>query len=252
MESENWNPGHSIDNTFPFDGTIASRLFYKNRPRFFLNKEGKVEVEADTSVFKPWETDQERIDFLFNRNRDAHEALDLAERQIEDMMREFPFIPEEYGFEVAHAPQDITDSPIRIYVSRVDPAWSLYRKPNDNSPSQSAWVLLQKREHGEFHQVDVNIPCARIAYAVLWSLGIKIKQSIPEVELTTVKANNEPPAGYTHAVTFTRQVSEDRVIEREVLVTANTDKEALTQAKFHLETDAENPIENVLFEELSL
>lgn len=263
MKAENWYPGYQLTKGHPFD-VPASKVFYKNRPIFFINEAGKAQLAGtvEDGVFTPDSTsptrgwpsfehpDHER-DFLYNRNYQAHEALYLAESQINDMLEEFPFIPETYGFELAHK-HEFGEAPARIYVSKLDSTWSLYRKPNDDSPSQSTWRLLRKREHGEFDQIEVNLPCARIAYAAFWALGIKMKADVEEIsDIPAVAPENMYLEGsnHTHTVRFKRG-SDD--IQAYVNVTATSNEEAFTKAKFHLETDPDDPIENVLFEELSL
>lgn len=250
METDNWNPGHTIDGGFPHEAP-ASLLFYKNRPKFFLNQEGKVEVSCDAAIFKPWETDQDRIEFLFNRNFQAHEALDVAENQIRDMLREYPFVPESFGFEVAHKNEQVIDVPVRIYVSKFDPAWSLYRKPKDRSVSLSRWILIKKLEHGKFHEIEVDLPCARVAYALLWGLCIKMKADEADREQTPPPPPRKREG--THTVWFRRDDSMASIhIDEEIDVSAETDQAAMVKAKFMLETEKGPYYSDIKFEELSI
>ena len=49
----------------------------------------------------------------------AEHALAGAENQIIDMMKDMPFVPENFGFEAAIAPENIQDSPITIFKSKL-------------------------------------------------------------------------------------------------------------------------------------
>lgn len=232
MKTDNWNPGYSTNKDYPFNG-IESR---------------KLNMVDDTITER---------DFLELR-------LETAENQIEEIFHEMPFTPETFGFELIHQNKDIHEKPVRMYISKYNDAITLYQKPSDplsDTFNPYQWVLLEKITDGQFkEEINLVLPCHRIAYAAFYALKVKIEEPIDDKMNTYAEVVEEPVGSefnmeedaeamfkYTHMVDFTRDG-----ITRGIAVTAKSDKEALTQAKFILETDNENPILDVKFEELTI
>lgn len=224
MKTDNWNPGYSTNKDYPFNG-IESR---------------KLDNVKD---------EMSELDFLKTR-------LNIAENQIEEIFHEMPFTPEIFGFELIHQNKDIHEKPIRMYISKYNDAITLYQKPSDplsDTFNPYQWVLLEKITDGQFkEEINLVLPCHRIAYAAFYALGVKIEEPIDDKMNTyaeVVEEEKPVKAKFTHIVDFTRDG-----ITRGIAVTAKSDKEALTQAKFILETatDDDYKASDVLFEELSI
>lgn len=108
-------------------------------------------------------------------DHDESILLEIAEQQIEDMLFEKPFIPDLFGFEAIVKPQDTTDVPITIYQSKFDENIIIFRK----SRSDYGWTIQQKQPEGTMppiKDIDVTLPCERIAYALFYALGIKVEE----------------------------------------------------------------------------
>ena len=269
-----WNPGHSVNNGYPFDG-IASKAL--------LPLEDRAIIYASSDV----------IDARYK------EALNCAEQQIADILEEHPLNPEALGFEVAYS-NPPGGAPVKIYVSKYDDRFSLFRKPgmpDDEGYSPMNWILTQKNDDGTLKEVEVKLPCQRIAYAALWSLGVEMKSFVenivdemrerirqgnaaldefnhrpynppegkmsgifPLMNFTSSEDHllDEPaaPKSFTHKVEFYREIElegfKNVPYRRYEYVNATDDKEALTKAKFLLETDTEDHFTDVKFEELTI
>lgn len=194
MKTEKWNPGHTIHGGYPHDA-IHSADAFKNRPRVEQDKETKkIYVGINPEVWG--EVNEENIkDFLIHRLFDYSNALDIAEGQIQDMLTEDPFMPEDFGFELIHKPKEMKDAVMRIYGSVYDDRYTLYRKPvstedtlSDIDPSM--WVLMKAdKEASIFTTQELSFPCARIAYAVFSSM--KIPMLPPQHEAEAVEPSEQ-------------------------------------------------------------
>lgn len=283
MNEENekdWNPGHSTHKGYPYAGVVTKQTM-PNRPALSMGEDKKIYIDWNPDEFtQKVDGDGPRTqleDFLLFRLYDYQEALLLAEGQIVDFLSETPFIPEKFGFEIgASSRNDIHTPPVQIYVNKYDESISIYRTPGDStldSFNPSAYTLLKKKEDGIFNEVELSLPCARITYATLYALGVQM--SAPEgreadgggvreirdldedfLEFSAKNLKKEyseetnkalKRTGFTHVVEFIRK-------EEELLipVTAADDKDAMTQAKFLLETDNEHAVLDVNFEELKV
>ena len=179
---KNWNPGHSTHKGYPYAG-IASHQTFPNRPKLSMGKEKNIFIEWDIQTFPNVEvTDQEKRtpfeDFLLFRLFDFQSALDLAEGQVEDLLTETPFMPEKFGFEVVlNTGRDIHEPPMQLYMNKFDQSFSLTRTPGDSTQESfnpAAYTLLKKKDDGTFNTIQLSLPCARIAYAALYALGVKM------------------------------------------------------------------------------
>lgn len=186
MNTEKWNPGHSTNKGYPYNN-VPSREMYKNRVVVGVDAQNKPIITWDNEHFPDApdfleeDSNNTRIHFLLCRLLDSHEALKIAEDQVDSLLEEKPFLPEHFGFELVHRHEDIADPPARIYISKYNDSVSLYRKPGeveDPMWDPSIWILLRKMEDGTFRQDEVRILCHRIAYAFFCALQIQVEDKI--------------------------------------------------------------------------
>jgi len=177
MTKDQWNPGHSLIRGYPYD-TIVSRDQLVNRVRVFLEANEKISLDLRTYA-DPGEDPKEQIAFLMSRLFDTQEALKTAEQQLFDILEEKPFTPDSLGFELVSKPEDWHDTPDRMYSSKYDDRFVLYREPvdvNDSNWDTTRWIIMKKNDvTNRFDKIMVKLPCYRIAYAVLSSLGVVMR-----------------------------------------------------------------------------
>lgn len=281
MQNNN-NPGHTIGGGYPFEKNESKALF-DHLKHVNLRYDHNYTIEENESNF---------TGFI----QELQKALEIAENQIDDMLHEDPFMPETFGFEVAHRNMGIHEPPVRIYLSKYNERYTLFRKPGtpgDKDWNPMAWILKEKMPDGSFKDIELNLCSHRIAYAAFYALGVQVKDKTfvekvadevreqmaehnkkieeylfrPHEESKEMggvspliqEAKEASNLSYTHKVFFRRK---DGVYNGEngtlndliktVEVNAGDKTEALTKAKFILETDADHPIEDVKFEELSI
>jgi hypothetical protein len=109
----------------------------------------------------------------------AEHALTEAENQIQDMTRDLPFVPEDFGFELAVKPESIFDDPIRIYRSKFDSEVLLTNVLDEDN----AWIIVKGSK------IKVLLPCSRVALCVFFSLGIPVREDKKNID-----AVSEPEA----------------------------------------------------------
>lgn len=151
IETE-WIPPHGLAKGYPWNGIVTKNL----KKVVYAGSVHPMEKPLEEGV-------------------SLEEALQIAEEQIEDMQKENPFTPEDFGFEAIVKPQDTTDVPITIYQSRFDENVIIFRK----SKSDYGWTIQQKQPEGTMppiKDIDVTLPCERIAYALFYALGIKVEE----------------------------------------------------------------------------
>lgn len=198
MSNENWNPGHSVNKGYPYDG-IESKKLWPTRNRVSLgiddNQSMFIAVEKELfpeapelpAILSPVET------FLLHRMYDFKKALDVAEDQLEEVFEERPFIPERLGFEVIHNNKSPFEGPpMRIYLSKYSDHISIYRKPSENpldlDPSELAkWMVVIKKPDNTFHEIEADLPCERIAYAFFFAIGMKMPSTGKEANSGPVR-----------------------------------------------------------------
>jgi hypothetical protein len=260
MRSDDWTPGWSLNKAYPYNG-IESKRMLVNRPTLGLI-EGKVHITWDPEIFPEIADDQSRRteleEFLFNRLFDYYETLAVAEGQVQDILEEKPFLPEDFGFILAHKNPDITQPPVRIYLSRYSPNTSLFRKtaPEGFVSNPALWTILTKNVDGSFQENDVMIPCERIAYALFYAMRIQMTEfTLPEV-ITPLQPLNGPQGELKDnyfRVRFIRNWERECVnIDETIDVEADTVSDALTRAKFHFETSGNKEYSDITPEELSI
>jgi len=263
------NPGHQISRGYPFE-MVESRRVFTQRPMLSIGDDEKIQLEVNPDEFELPPVSDQRTgfeDFLMFRMIEFQEALTMAENQIQDMLDEHPFIPESYGFEVIHEHQLVTEAPIRVYVSKFNENISIFRKHGDVSDmdwNPALWTMLRKKADGTFVEIELNLPCSRIAYAAFFALGVQVK----DVDLSELQERQamkdllikedpirtpKPNENVTHKIIFNRDLPFDSWQEtRCVFVNSDDDKDAITAAKFILETDVERPVKDVQFHELEI
>lgn len=175
-------PGYSITKGYPFD-IVMSRDRFKHRPNIFLDhgKKDRIFIEClpeHYPTFRGWGWIQKlfagkTIDFLLHRLFDYAEALTVSEAQIDHLLKDDPFVPEEFGFLKAAGPKKIHDNPATIYISKYDETVSLFREPGKNLD----WVLI-KRNDDSFHETKLRLANHRIAYASFYALNIKVEDDV--------------------------------------------------------------------------
>lgn len=172
-DHDNWKPDYAITKGYPYEQPLSMEKF-RVRPILVLNKDNKIEVVADPECYPDfvWPTEEKFDDthnWLTNRLYDFQQALLAAEMQIGDMMKDYPFIPEDFGFKKIYGPKTISDPPTSIYISIYDGNISIFRGQDD------IWNLLKKKENDGFDIMELKFPCHRIAYATFHALRIKVE-----------------------------------------------------------------------------
>lgn len=175
MNRETWNPGHGLNKGYPFAGVVSEEQL-PNRIKIILEENNVITIDF-ASFCEPLNDSTAQLDFMISRAFDFQEALRTAEQQIKELLSEDPFIPEDLGFELAHKPATIHDSPVRVYSSKFDDRFTLYREigdPHDAQWDTSKWILMKKHDDGsdKFDKIPVRIPNYRIAFALFVAMGV--------------------------------------------------------------------------------
>ena len=152
----------SLFGGYPHSG-IKSQEAFKPQSRLYPElHEGKIGIRMDLAIYPNFPTgsnDTELKDFLLDRIADYDQALNIAEQQIRDIGAEYPFIPEDFGFELTEMRADTGPD-------RYNPP--MYRKDN--------FVIARIEDHkwllADAGSKLVDLPNAHIAYIVLRSLGV--------------------------------------------------------------------------------
>lgn len=185
MINDNWNPGHSVNKGYPYNGIESLKRWPEfNRPHIGLDENETAYIAIDKEVFPEAPSFPERLDdvstFLLHRLFDYKVALEMAEDQLKTVFEERPFIPERLGFKTIHNNKSPFDGPpSRLYQSELSENFSLFRKPQDvNDPNfdNSGWVINIRQEDGTFKEIEASLPCERIAYAFFFAIGMKMPE----------------------------------------------------------------------------
>jgi hypothetical protein len=149
---------------YPYNGVKSKELFI-NRPTITMD-DGKVFIECNPEHFPDW---TERIsrgdiqDFILFRLWDYCNALVTAERQVEDMMAAYPFIPEDFDFEKRESLVNAGTTENKPYYFHKDSGAILMKVGSDDE-----WVLMDSSGS----KINLKLPTNHMAYAVLFSMGI--------------------------------------------------------------------------------
>jgi len=217
-------PDHSTCKEYPWDGAKTLIAFPKEQ-RFTEFEKVIIDPEIENYVNIGGEKfKHKKVKELACRVIDAEHALQLAETQIQDMTAETPFVPEEFGFEVIHRPDSITEAPIRMYQSVFDSKYSMHRllSVKGDLEHQYGWKLITKRDDNTFDEITLNLPCHRIAYAAFVALDIKVEEvgQHTKVEISSKELNAAP----THIKELAKAVLEAPI----VTVDPSKEKEEMT------------------------
>lgn len=285
---KNNTPGFSTEKSYPYNGIESKALFsdkYRLNPYQSLKGEIIIDIDSDSYpdiVNRSPDTRTSFETFLLNRLFEYSEALKICEGQVDEIFKDDPFNPEHFGFTLVHKNSAITEPPVKIYVSTYDNNIVLFRKPSspmDEDYSPSMWIVQKKDADGNIVPVELNLPNKRIAIAALWSVGVPVQseENTSEITIPNEKALDDstkerPPIvkafldgddeeyrrqqninylkrnNYTHAISFYRN-GFDFILE---FVNDDSDKDALSSAKFLIETNQDYNVQNVLFEELKV
>jgi hypothetical protein len=238
---------HSITKGYPYD-TVISRERFKIRPNIILDRKDKNKTKlwmnkGDYPDYRPASWLQEKIagkliDFLEFRIFDYAEALMVAESQIDHLLEEGPFLPEDFGFIKTVGPKEIFDNPAKIYTSKYDDSISLFR--NDNEECE--WHML-KRVNGAFNDTKLLLPNHRIAYAAFLALGVKVEEEKPQEkeEMRNEKQELKEFKALYRGTTVTHSIT----------VKAYDEEDARSRAKFIFET-GDFGVSLVEFQELEI
>lgn len=159
----------SLFGGYPHEGTKSIEAFpIRNRlhPKLI---DGKIMTTVDMGVYPHFPTsivsdtmegnDTALKDFLLDRIADYDQALNIAEQQIKDISAEYPFIPEDFGFE-------LTELRANTGPDNYNPP--MYKKDN---------FVMARVEDDKWLLADagsklISLPNAHIAFIVLRSLGV--------------------------------------------------------------------------------
>jgi hypothetical protein len=212
MNTEKWNPGYHATNKFyPYEG-IESKKHFKNRPVVKLADEEK-SIIIDVSANDIDITNKDAVIKQLSSCIHAYDlALKVAEDQIEAILTEEPFIPEDFGFELIHNPAP-HEFPIRLYQSKFDDRYTIHSKPYETETykhvkdyiysgeeeeglrftesleefNPSLWVITKKEGDSKFITMEVSFPCHRIAFGYFTAIGLQVSEIEKNFVLAEVK-----------------------------------------------------------------
>lgn len=167
-------PDHSTCKGYPWTG-VKTETSYPAEKRFTSFQKVMLDpLEPNYVKIGTEKYMHKKIKELACHLIDAEDALMKAEEQIRFMQEDSPFVPEEFGFECVARPESITEAPIKIYCSKYNPNYSIYKifgKRYD-------WKLLIKKDDVTFDEITLHLPCHRIAYAFFVAMGVKVEGAI--------------------------------------------------------------------------
>ncbi len=174
-ETDDWKPDYGITKGYPYDKPASEERFVV-RLIPYIGSKGRVFINVDTKCYPDYKSPNwfqrtfvsKFTDFLMHRIYDYDQALLAAEAQIYEMQKDYPFVPEDFGFEKIYGPKTISDPPVSIYASKYNNNISIFRGKDD------FWTMLTKKEEG-FDSKTLKFPCHRIAYATFHALQVKVE-----------------------------------------------------------------------------
>ncbi len=104
---------------------------------------------------------------MVNHLLEAEHALAEAENQIVDMMKDLPFVPEDFGFEKVASPAELSDDPIKIYKSKFTGGILISNIAGENNE----WTVMK-----DGIKMSFVIPCARVALYLFAALSISVRE----------------------------------------------------------------------------
>ena len=237
MKTEDWKPDYGITKGYPFEQPVSKEKF-KVRLYPIVNESGDVRITIDKKCYPDYRPPNWLVrllfvafpNFLLFRIFDYDQALTSAEHQIEDMLKDYPFIPEDFGFEKVFGPTTISDPPVSIYVSKFNNDISIFRGKDD------IWTMLTKKGEG-FTSQDLKFPCHRIAYATFHALQTKVEdKQFKEAENMKIWTATYLPEGLEEkkiTVTDFRAIDEaDAKSRASFLITTGIDPDIIVEPKW--------------------
>lgn len=193
-KDHSWPPGHSITKGYPYDFPVTQDT-HPLRPSFEdveSNGENilKVTFDGSTRCFA-------RGSFVANLVTYLDSALRESETQVKNILDEYPFIPEEFGFEKVHSPKSIKDIPAFVWQSVYNSELYMHRKDGgvgDDNRSNYSWVIMKRNEDGTISSFEVYLPCHRIAYAFFIAANIVIEREDRAVDGPVQEQAPDAPA----------------------------------------------------------
>lgn len=178
-------PDHSISKGYPHDAPISQQRF-ANRLNIHVDSKGFIQVlKSDKYPLYRGISWLQNIlfgkttSFLKHRLYDYHEALKAAEDQIVEILFDRPFLPEDFGFEKLVGPQEIHDDPVTVYRSMYDHNITIHRAPEGNNYT----LLKRDPDTKEFTEINLNLPCQRVAYNTFFALGVQVEPRVKDLAL---------------------------------------------------------------------
>jgi len=199
----------SIYRGYPFDGVLTKREMPYRLP-IVLGKDNRTGIEWKGEEFKDRFPVQHKahmrayseseanglqhyINFLLDRLFEYNSALNICEKQVEDMGTEYPFIPEDYGFienEEIGKKIDVTGG-VKWYTHSKNKGVGIATRRE----WVNKWIL---RIAGRQEQ-DVILENSRIAYAVFKALSVPIPMD-EEFETFTVASMSDAEADVLNGI----------------------------------------------------
>lgn len=150
-----------IENSYPFEGPKTREVFPNRLNPILID--GKVHITIEPEVFPSYYKEEQPLtDFLLDRIFDYHNALNIAETQIEDMLTPYPFIPEDFNFHRDALPTESAETLRNATFFYNDRGYILTRT------SDTEWFISSQ----ETPPTKLTLTNAKDAYTVLKSLSI--------------------------------------------------------------------------------
>lgn len=165
----------SLDNSYPFVNPVSVEIYpieerlggiigiqdqviNMNKPE--MEKKFGLEPGVDAATF-----DKAFYLGMTDRVVMAEQALMEAEGQILDMMKDQPFIPESFEFEIATVPGEDGTLPISVYKSKLSSGVLLVKEYGEDIK----WTIMKNGIKTTF-----DFPCKRVAICVFYAMGIEV------------------------------------------------------------------------------
>jgi hypothetical protein len=141
---------------YPYSG-IKSREIFPSHIRLDINNFYDSSSGEDTSVLI---TDRQKLSFLESKAHMYHRALTIAEDQIDDILADYPFLPEDFGFKRGQI-QNEAGFDIATYYTKGQHILSRI--------SDTEWLIGGIIPS---HTIKIILPSQKEAYTTLFCLGV--------------------------------------------------------------------------------
>jgi hypothetical protein len=150
----------SLFGGYPHEGIKTAEVF-PNRVKTSIVEE-RVFADIDTDKYPMWidsQSPERQRDFFMDRLHDANTALGIAEQQIRDIQAEYPFIPQDFGFE---------ETTLKLTDEGFSPTCYAKGAHMLARIEDTTWMITGVTEKG----IKIILPNAHIAFLVLRSMGV--------------------------------------------------------------------------------